>query len=311
MVCDRSSTTTPASASARDEVGRPIGLPVVVAEHGDDGNRRARGRRPRRRTTSSTWPCCVRSPASRTRSACSRRGRTPRGRGRARPLRRGCRRRPQRCIGLRHRSPAYPGIGACHSRVPTRRCRATEPFSELLDAMKHAAATLRDHGIDVRARGRPRDLRARRRRERARRRLHRLPSATPTRALDLLGDAGFRCERPPEGWLYKVYDDGDAMIDLIFAPNSRPETVDAMLERADELEVYAIRMQGDERHGRARDEAARAEGARGRLRRACSRSRARCASRSTGPLLREHTGDSPYAKAFFTLADELGVSRRG
>ena len=30
------------------------------------------------------------------------------------------------------------------------------------------------------------------------------------------------------------------MIDLIFAPNNRPETVDAMLARADELEVYAI-----------------------------------------------------------------------
>lgn len=37
------------------------------------------------------------------------------------------------------------------------------------------------------------------------------------RALEVLEAAGFRIERPPEGWLYKVWDD-DVLVDLIWAP---------------------------------------------------------------------------------------------
>src|ERR1044072_5995643 len=62
------------------------------------------------------------------------------------------------------------------------------------------------------------------------------------RALEVLENEGFRCERPPEGWLYKVFDENGWRIDLIFAPNSRPEAVDEILTRADELEVFAITM---------------------------------------------------------------------
>ena len=40
---------------------------------------------------------------------------------------------------------------------------------------------------------------------------------TPTRRWPSLEDAGFRTERPPEGWLYKAYMD-DQLIDLIFEP---------------------------------------------------------------------------------------------
>ena len=97
------------------------------------------------------------------------------------------------------------------------------------------------------------------------------------------------------------------MVDLIFSPNSRPEAVDAILERADVLEVYAIRMKvmsvtdvlatkllAMKEHEVDYDdvlEIARA------LR-----------EQVDWELLREQTGESPYAKAFFTLADELGVS---
>jgi predicted nucleotidyltransferase len=123
----------------------------------------------------------------------------------------------------------------------------------------------------------------------------------------MLGQAGFRCERPPEGWLFKVYDDNDAMIDLIFAPNNDPDVVGDILERADELEVYAITMKvmsvtdvlatkllALKEHEVDYDsvlEIARA-----------------CREQIDWDVLRERTVDWPYAKAFFTLADELGLS---
>jgi predicted nucleotidyltransferase len=180
------------------------------------------------------------------------------------------------------------------------------PVSVLLNAMKHAAAALRDHdiefalagGLAVYARGGPETE-------------HDvdfvLRKNDAQRALEMLGQTGFRCERPPEGWLYKVYDENDAMIDLIFAPNNNPGVVDDVLERADELEVYAITMKvmsvtdvlatkllALKEHEVDYDavlEIARA-----------------CREQIDWTVLRERTGDHPYAKAFFTLADELGLS---
>jgi predicted nucleotidyltransferase len=176
-------------------------------------------------------------------------------------------------------------------------------MDDLLSAMKQAAGVLRDNGIPfalagglaVYARGGPEtghDVDFVLREEDA------------DRALELLADAGFRSERPPEGWLYKVYDDQDSMIDLIFAPNSQPEAVPAMLERADELEVYAItikvmsitdvlvtKLLALKEHEVDYDsvlEVARA-----------------CREQVDWKVLRERTEGSPYAKAFFTLADEL------
>jgi hypothetical protein len=56
----------------------------------------------------------------------------------------------------------------------------------------------------------------------------------------VLGDAGLRVEHPPEDWLVKVYD-GDAMVDLIFAPTGY-EVTREKLERATEVEVDAVAM---------------------------------------------------------------------
>src|SRR5919204_2003722 len=60
------------------------------------------------------------------------------------------------------------------------------------------------------------------------------------RAQEALAHAGFRPETPPEGWLRKAYD-GDILVDLIFDPQGGPVD-DGVFERAEELEVYAMRM---------------------------------------------------------------------
>lgn len=58
------------------------------------------------------------------------------------------------------------------------------------------------------------------------------------RALEVLAAAGMRPERPPEEWLFKAFD-GDNMIDLIFGPEGGPVD-DAMFERADLLPMQAV-----------------------------------------------------------------------
>ena len=178
-------------------------------------------------------------------------------------------------------------------------------FENLLRAMRNAAAALRDNGIEVAlaggfavyARGGPPTehdvdfiLRA----------------ADAKRAVEVLEQAGFRTERPPEGWLLKVFQDG-AMIDLIFAPNGRPEVVPDILARSDELEIYAITvnvmsvtdvlatklltLKEHELDYESVLEIARS-----------------CREQVDWKLLREQTAESPYAKAFFTLAEELGLA---
>lgn len=54
-----------------------------------------------------------------------------------------------------------------------------------------------------------------------------------TKALAAATEAGLRTERPPEGWLVKVYD-GDCLIDLIFRFNENVVD-DAMIERAEPM----------------------------------------------------------------------------
>jgi hypothetical protein len=60
-------------------------------------------------------------------------------------------------------------------------------------------------------------------------------------ALDAMDEAGLRTERPPEGWLYKAWHENGALIDLIFAPSGGPIT-DETIDRAPLLEVNALRV---------------------------------------------------------------------
>jgi predicted nucleotidyltransferase len=182
-----------------------------------------------------------------------------------------------------------------------------EAFIKLLEAMKRAAAVLRDNdvpfalagGLAMYARGGPATE-------------HDvdfiLTKDDAERALELLAAAGFRTERPPEGWLYKVFDDDTGtMIDLIFSPNRTPEVVPEILERADAIEVYAITVKVmtvtdvlatkllalKEHEVNYEDVLEIARNGREQV---------------DWELLRERTAASPYAKAFFTLVEELGLA---
>jgi aminoglycoside-2''-adenylyltransferase len=59
--------------------------------------------------------------------------------------------------------------------------------------------------------------------------------------LTALVEVGFRADVPPEGWLVKVYDEDDHLVDLIFNPVQRPVT-DSTLADVEILPVNAVHM---------------------------------------------------------------------
>ena len=180
----------------------------------------------------------------------------------------------------------------------------TTPFDQLLETLKRAGAALRDAeipfalggGMAIWAHGGPETE-------------HDLDffvkPEDADRALQALAEIGFRPEKPPEGWLYKAWD-GDVLVDLIFEPSGM-EVDDRFLRRAKELEVNAVRIPvalpkdvlvskllALREHELDYDqllELART-----------------VREQIDWEDVRLRTAHSPYAKAFFTLVDELGVS---
>jgi Uncharacterised nucleotidyltransferase len=200
---------------------------------------------------------------------------------------------------------------ADHS-VDVARCAETETadpmpessFQELIEAMKAAAGILQQTdipfvlggGLSAWARGGPRsehdvDFLVR--------------PEDADRALAAFDDAGWRTEKPPEGWLYKAWYENNALVDLIFNPASGPIT-DEIIERSPEAEVMALRirvstledvmvakllaMTEQEPNFSAALEWARA------LR-----------EQIDWTAVRVRTEASPFAKAFFTLVEALGI----
>ena len=177
-------------------------------------------------------------------------------------------------------------------------------FKDLLETLKRAAALLREAGVPfvlgggiaIWARGGPESE-------------HDLDlfvkPEDAERALDALAAGGFRPEKPPEQWLYKAWD-GDVLVDLIFEP-SGVTIDDEFVERAPETEVQAVQMRvlrpedvlvtkllamrEHELDYESALEIARA-----------------VREQIDWDEVRERTDGSPYAKAFFTLVDELDVS---
>jgi predicted nucleotidyltransferase len=125
------------------------------------------------------------------------------------------------------------------------------------------------------------------------------------RALEVLTSEGMRPEKPPENWLFKAWD-GDVLVDLIFAPSG--ETIsDENFTRADEMEVNAVRM-----HVASLEDVIAAKllalGEHEADYSALLEMTRAVREQVDWAELRTRTADSPYAKAFFTLVEELGIA---
>lgn len=178
-----------------------------------------------------------------------------------------------------------------------------DDFPELIEAMKVAAAALRDAGVPFLlggglagwARGGPPtehdvDLFVR--------------EADAERALEALGAAGLRTERPPEGWLLKAYH-GDTLVDLIFRPAGGP-VADEHFRRAEELEVMAqpmlVASLDDVMVTKLMSLTEQEPDYAGVLELARA-----LREQIDWDSVRARTESSPFAKGFFTLVEELGV----
>jgi Uncharacterised nucleotidyltransferase len=183
--------------------------------------------------------------------------------------------------------------------------RHRDAFNALIDTMKVAVAALRDAEIRFMlggsmaawARGGPEpdndlDL-----------------MVSPDHAeaaLEALSGVGMRIERPPEAWLYKAWH-GEVLTDLIFRPSGL-ELTDEVFERAEEIPVMAVGtpvMALDDvlvTMLYALDEHALDYSRLLQITRALR-------EQIDWPALRVRANGSPYAKAFLTLVDELGIAR--
>jgi hypothetical protein len=179
-----------------------------------------------------------------------------------------------------------------------------EGFEDLLQTMKTAAGALRAAGVEfmlggglaVWARGGPTtehdiDFLVR-------------PAHAQT-AQDVLAGAGFRPETVPEEWLLKAWD-GDVLIDLIFCPAGGP-VGDAEFARADELEVMAVRMPvasaGDVLATKLLAITEQTPDFKATLELARA-----LREQIDWDAVRAKTSGSPFAQAFFTLVEELGIA---
>jgi Uncharacterised nucleotidyltransferase len=125
------------------------------------------------------------------------------------------------------------------------------------------------------------------------------------RALAALCDAGMRTERPPLPWLVKAYQD-DILIDLIFRPVERPVTEETLAD-VDQIPIAAAMvpvLSGTELliHSLLTLTVHECDlSAPLRLTRAIR-------EQIDFARVRDQTKDSPYARAFLYLADELELT---
>jgi predicted nucleotidyltransferase len=117
-----------------------------------------------------------------------------------------------------------------------------------------------------------------------------------------------RPEKPPEDWLLKAYDSNDVLVDIIFRPASGPVT-DEVFERGEEREVDAVRMRLmaledivvtkllalSETHLDYESVLEIARPLREQI---------------DWDDVRERASESPYARGFFALAEELDIIAR-
>jgi hypothetical protein len=124
------------------------------------------------------------------------------------------------------------------------------------------------------------------------------------RALDALAAAGMATARPPEGWLYKAWDD-DILVDLLFAPANVPVS-DKVLENSDELLVLSVPMQVAAIDDVMATKLLALNEQSIDLKQLLQIGRA-LREQIDWPALHRRTRESPYALAYFTLVERLGV----
>jgi predicted nucleotidyltransferase len=177
-------------------------------------------------------------------------------------------------------------------------------FPELIEAMKAAAGILSSAeipfvlggGLSAWSRGGPRSE-------------HDvdflLKPEDAEKALEAFRREGWRVERPPEGWLYKTWHDNGALVDLIFNPASGPIT-DEMIDRAPESEVMALRVRVSTLEDVMVSKLMAMTEQEPNFASVLEWTRA-LREQIDWHEVRQRTEASPFAKAFFTLVEALGI----
>lgn len=124
------------------------------------------------------------------------------------------------------------------------------------------------------------------------------------RALQVLERAGMRIEHPPEEWLYKAWH-GEVLIDLIFGPRGLPIT-DEVLERAVVRNLSALRVPVMALEDVLTTKLLALDEHQLDLSWLLQISRA-VREQVDWESLRTRSEHSPYAAAFFTLVERLGI----
>jgi hypothetical protein len=128
--------------------------------------------------------------------------------------------------------------------------------------------------------------------------------ADAERALAALADAGMRTEHPDEGWLLKAWDE-HIPVDLLFAPADQPVT-DAILNHSDELIVMATPMQVASVTDVVTTKLLALNEHSVDYEQLLQIARA-LREQIQWPAVRKSTQHWPYAAAFFTLVERLGI----
>jgi predicted nucleotidyltransferase len=177
-------------------------------------------------------------------------------------------------------------------------------FEELIVAMKAAAGILNEAGIEfvlggglsAWARGGPRSE-------------HDvdflIKPEDAEAALESFEAAGWKTEKPPEGWLYKTWHENGALVDLIFEPSSGPITQE-VIDRAHEGEVMALRAKVATLEDVLVSKLLAIKEQELNFSGVLEWTRA-LREQIDWHEVRERTQDSPFAKAFFVLIEELGI----
>jgi hypothetical protein len=124
-------------------------------------------------------------------------------------------------------------------------------------------------------------------------------------ALEAMAEAGLRTERPPEGWLYKAWHENGTLIDLIYAPTGGPIT-DETIERAPVLEVASVRLHVFSLEDVMTTKLLALTEQEPEFGQLLSYARA-LREQIDWDEVRARSESSPFARAFFTLVEGLGI----